>query len=370
MSSSSSTVISKSFQWGKTRYSISDQFNLVKKKEPFHKGTQSPIYLVFRINVSEKEELLSALQRGNSKILDGMMRNIKNRVAVFRKIRIGYDLKAHRMAQKELECLQRLPINDPYFPTIMNAKIYSTKKKPNHLLFGVVMNYYPSGDLFEKIISSQGSRSLLQYGLSAIQAVEHLQALDIIHRDLKPENFLIASETSVVLIDFGFACHETSKTTDICGSLDYVAPEIYQGLCFKASDVFSLGVSLFHILRFVDASLIEVPFFKQIFKYLGGVSGPQVSLAEYMNRSSALPFLKPRRNPDNGPCLIYDMLQKDYLKRPLISEVRERWMQIIGVTSIPTASIQMILDHSPTMAPLIEPPAKLETNPSVVEQGT
>ena len=52
--------------------------------------------------------------------------------------------------------------------------------------------------------------------------------MNIIHRDLKPENILI-SDGFVKLTDFGWATHAPSnKRRTICGTLDYIPPEMVE----------------------------------------------------------------------------------------------------------------------------------------------
>lgn len=53
-----------------------------------------------------------------------------------------------------------------------------------------------------------------------------MHSKDIIYRDLKPENIMIANDGYLKLIDFGFAKKVTRRTYTICGTPEYIAPEI------------------------------------------------------------------------------------------------------------------------------------------------
>lgn len=75
--------------------------------------------------------------------------------------------------------------------------------------------------------------------------------LNIIHRDVTPMNILVGFDGNARLIDLGIARFVNSKAPrtkigDVRGTLHYLAPEVVKGgLHSKASDLWSLGVSLF-----------------------------------------------------------------------------------------------------------------------------
>lgn len=49
---------------------------------------------------------------------------------------------------------------------------------------------------------------------------------DIVHRDIKPENLLLADDFTIKLADFGLACVVRGPLFRICGTPNYIAPEM------------------------------------------------------------------------------------------------------------------------------------------------
>lgn len=86
------------------------------------------------------------------------------------------------------------------------------------------------------------------------QALQHLHQQGWVHGDVKPANIVVSRQGHATLIDLGSSLRlaETSGGTarSLAGSLAYLAPELLnpQALVSSASDVYSLGVTLYQML--------------------------------------------------------------------------------------------------------------------------
>lgn len=82
-----------------------------------------------------------------------------------------------------------------------------------------------------------------------ILAIEYLHERNIVYRDLKPENILLTREGHVNLTDFGFAKEVPEMTWTLCGTPDYLAPEIVMSRGYgKAVDWYAVGVLIYEML--------------------------------------------------------------------------------------------------------------------------
>jgi len=88
----------------------------------------------------------------------------------------------------------------------------------------------------------------------------YLHNENIVYRDLKPENILIKEDGYLKLTDFGFAKYVEGRTYTLCGTPEYLAPEILLNKGHgKPVDWWCLGILLYEMLAGIDPFNDEDP---------------------------------------------------------------------------------------------------------------
>lgn len=129
------------------------------------------------------------------------------------------------------------------------VKLYGTFQDPQSLFF--ILEYVVGGEFFTYLRTAGrlAEKTTKFYIGEIVLAFKYLHSRQIVYRDLKPENLLLDSRGHVRITDFGFAKFVDFRTYTLCGTPDYLAPEIIlnkgHGI---AVDWWALGVLIFEMM--------------------------------------------------------------------------------------------------------------------------
>ena len=144
------------------------------------------------------------------------------------------------------------------------------------------------------------------------QLAEGLDALHKrkwIHGDIKPSNIIVSAQGHVTLIDLGFARHAPNKENmrSLMGTLKYAAPEMFVSSKSQnsASDIYSLGVTLYEILTG------RVPF---------ASDNPRELASAHLEQIPLSPRRLVPRLPQSVAVILKQMLAKEPMRRPQNAE--------------------------------------------------
>ena len=132
-----------------------------------------------------------------------------------------------------------------------NIVAITTAEKQSDIFF-VVMEYVP-GETLENVIAMNGALELpraLDYTCQICNAVDHAHRQGVLHRDLRPANVLVSESNVLKVADFGTSrfLEIAAHGTTVIGSPPYMAPEQFHGKAVFASDIYSLGVTMYQML--------------------------------------------------------------------------------------------------------------------------
>ncbi|NUK62158.1 serine/threonine protein kinase [Streptomyces lunaelactis] len=149
----------------------------------------------------------------------------------------------HARTQKEARAAAR--ISHPGVVTVHDVLEHDARP-------WIVMQYVDGPSLADaakesgRVPASQAAR----VGLHVLRALGAAHAAGVLHRDVKPANILLNRDGRALITDFGIAAIEgdstITRTGEIVGSIDYLAPERVRGADpGPASDLWSLGATLY-----------------------------------------------------------------------------------------------------------------------------
>lgn len=137
----------------------------------------------------------------------------------------------------------------------------------------LILEYAPKGELYKQLTSCKffSEKRTATYITQIASALMYCHSKKVIHRDIKPENILIGLHDEVKIADFGWSVHSlSSRRTTMCGTLDYLPPEMVEGAVHDEKvDWWSLGVLCFEFL--VGNPPFETPSHKETYRRIAKV---------------------------------------------------------------------------------------------------
>ena len=186
--------------------------------------------------LANKYELLTKISEGSFGSVY-KAKNIRTEELVAIKIERKNDININTL-KSEAKIYQYLA-KQPGFPQL---KWYGTTNQFNYLVINLLVC---SLTKLTKIQGSLHLKTILLIGIQLIQRIETLHSKYLLHRDIKPDNFLLGSNSTLYLIDFGFCkryeydgqhieekqcTNINTETKTLIGTANFVSLNVHNGI--------------------------------------------------------------------------------------------------------------------------------------------
>jgi len=154
-------------------------------------------------------------------------------------------------------------------PLIVN--LLNTYKDADHCF--MLIELILGGELFSILHTNTHDgvsvENSIFYSACILSSLIYMHERKICYRDLKPENVMIDADGYCVVVDLGFAKIVPNKTYTLCGTPEYLAPEIILSKGHdKAVDIWAFGIILYEMIYgqspFYSRGIDQVAMFRRI----------------------------------------------------------------------------------------------------------
>lgn len=116
----------------------------------------------------------------------------------------------------------------------------------------LILEFAAQGELYKELRKARhfSEPRTAFYIKSLNEALQYCHSKHVIHRDIKPENLLLSFTGDIKIADFGWSVHApNSRRTTLCGTLDYLPPEMIKGDPHDHNvDIWTLGVLAYELM--------------------------------------------------------------------------------------------------------------------------
>jgi len=132
-----------------------------------------------------------------------------------------------------------------------NIRAFYSLKIEKHECFAVLE--YLEGKTLKELMPIESQQVAINYAIYLCSAFQEAHSRGILHLNLRPEGVIVSAKRRLKIIGFGEArlkdVLKLTRTTGTPEDAAYLSPEQIEGVALDArSDVFSLGVLLYHML--------------------------------------------------------------------------------------------------------------------------
>ncbi|MFJ8584229.1 serine/threonine-protein kinase [Streptomyces sp. NPDC093595] len=292
--------------------------------------------------IAGRYRVVRQLGRGGMGVVWRALDEVLGREVAVKELRTYTDSSGHELADLRL----RMQREARAAARVRHPGVIAVHDVADHQGRPVIVMELVDGPSLDDVLAERGvldPREAAAIGAEVLEALGAAHAVGVLHRDVKPGNVLLDRTGRVVLTDFGIAAMDDpgdgsathlTRSGEIVGSLDYLAPERAQGQDpGPASDVWALGATLYAAVE-------------------GASPFRRTSTWSTLTAIVAEPLPEPRRAGPLGPVL-QQLMHKDPAQRPdaltaarLLAAVGEgRQPAAPGPAYVPTE--RTVLPHQP-----------------------